>query len=723
MHEAYAAERAKDWARAKTLYLDAWAEHHPSPRALENAARMAGLAGDAAESRRLRDRALAEAEGAEHATAQVRAGTVVTKGSARLAGTVLTLALDGKVVARDTVTGELRVLLDENAKDMTLSRYGTLAFSVPRYTGGTLVVYDVLTGKRLRSIANATNPIASPEDKLVALQDAENHGADADHHARVVDVATGQVTTQLSAAWSLKGLLSFSSDDARLLAVVDDGASGAAGMMVRRYDLAKKAAEPSVRLPAMYGVAATSLDGRYLTYLEQPNDGSAIHVRDLTTNTEITQWTSKFHSVEGLAISPDGKTLATGSRSSLRLWDVAQKKQLFKMDASETSGATNDADTFDFSDDGKTMVVAGWGTAMAWDVATGATKRLVPDATPKNVLHVMRAPDGVAIILEDEVRIVPTSGEPRTVCKGLPQPYSPVIGPTRVAFSASGKSMACVMSDGWVHVLDATSWTEKAVIKRGAASPIDRPVDLVFSADEKTLTDVSNVGFVTYDAASGAETSRVTFRHGGVGFAPRHARFDDGTIAVRLWNGSAAIFGADGAWQRDVKLVATAPIGALDAFAAGGKTYAVALGTTLHVVDLTTGDDRTTSMPSAIKSLAVSGDGKSVLVAGADGVVSTVQDGAATQLAHAKGTRVAFAAKSVLVWADKNVVDAYALSAAPPLTLEVDVGGVAARDGTGAFEVRGNPELVCVVGATFLSRMTCDDRAKEGLVAKWLSAL
>jgi hypothetical protein len=338
---------------------------------------------------------------------------------------------------------------------------------------------------------------------------------------------------------------------------------------------------------------------------------------------------------------------------------------------------------------------------------------------------VVKAPDGVAIVLEDEVRIVPTTGEPRTVCKGLWQPYAPVIGPTRVAYSASGKSLACVMSDGWVHVLDTTTWAEKAVIKRGALSPIDRPVDLVFSADETALTDVSNVGFVTYDASTGKETSRVAFRHGSTGFAPRHARFDDGTIAVRAWNGTAAIFAADGTWQRDVKLALSAPIDALDAFSSNGATYAVALGKTLHVVDLASGDDKTVPLAATAKSLDISADGKTVLVASSDGAVSTVTGGAITPFARAKGTHAELVGKSVLVWSDRTVLDAFARdgSSPDPLTLEIDANGLVVRDAAGAFEARGKPDLVCVVGGTFLSRITCDDRSKDGLASKWLSAV
>jgi len=37
--------------------------------------------------------------------------------------------------------------------------------------------------------------------------------------------------------------------------------------------------------------------------------------------------------------------------------------------------------------------------------------------------------------------------------------------------------------------------------------------------------------------------------------------------------------------------------------------------------------------------------------------------------------------------------------------------------------VRGKPELECVVGTTFLTRETCQDRAKDDIVNAWLRAV
>ena len=676
MHEAFAAERTGDFARAKTLYLEAWAEQHPSPRALEDAARLS----DGAESRRLRDRALSEAEAVEKVPAVVTSRVRAAHGNARVLGTTLLVAADGKVVAYDTKTGEMRVKVDTPSGDLKLSPLGALAITNAKaYTPTPVSVFDVATGALLFKTSAVRKVTIAPDDSAIAVIDDTPSTSDV-NVARVLDAATGQVKSKLSGKWRSQ-FLAFVPDAKHLVVFGDDQDA-----VFRQWDIDKNA-YTSLRIDSLYGQAGTSNDGHYLAYLETSIDPSPLHVRDMLTNKDVAKWSGAFHSVEALAVTNDGKTLATGSYNSLRLWDLGQKKQLFKHDSTHGAGSTNDADNFEFDDDGKTMLLGG-GNPTTWDVATGKETLLVPYQHDKNVLRVVKSPDGVAVILEDEVRLVPKTGEPRTVCKGMYQLYAPIIGPTNVAFSPSGKTFACGMSDGWVHLFDTSTWAEQAVVKRGAESPIDRPVDLVL--DDASLTIVSNGGFVAYDAKTAKETSRVTFK-APMPLAPRHARFDDGTIAVRTWTGSVAIFDKDGAYQRETKLGTNAPIAALDAFSSDGKTYAVVVGKTLHQFDLATSEDHPSDLSIKPKTLAFVA-GKAI--ASADHVSAI---GGA--LYTGSGATITSGA----------------------LTLEIDTDGLVVRDTSGAFESRGKPLAACVIGKTWLSTETCDDLAKEGLVASFFT--
>lgn len=684
MHEAFAAERT-DHSKAKTLYLEAWAEQHPNPRALEDAARMS----EGAEARRLRDRALSEAEAIDKTPALVTSRVRASRGFSRLAGNTLLVGFDGKVVAYDTKTGEMRVLLDSPGTATAAAPYAVLRTRIS--IGGTLAavggwpatpsnmtIFDLVTGAQLFKINGARSVAFAPDDSAIAVAD-DRDGVANEQYARIFDVATGQVKSKLSGKWR-NPFMAFIPDAKHLIVHGDDQ-----DMVFRQWDVDKNA-YTSLRIDSMYGQAGTSNDGRYLAYLENSIDPATLHVRDMLTNKDVATWSGTFHSVEAFAVTNDGKTLATGSRSSLRLWDIAQKKQMFKHESSRGPEATNENDDFAFDDEGKTMLLGGGGPT-AWDVASGKETLLVPSQRDENVLRVVKSPEGVAVILEDEVRLVPKTGEPRTVCKGMYPPYAPVIGPTNVAFSASGKTFACGMSDGWVHVFETATWTEKAVVKRGAESPIDRPVDLLL--DDDSLAVVSNVGFVTYDAKTAKETKRVVLK-APMPLAPRHARFDDGSIAVRTWTGTIAIFDKDGAYQREVKLGLNAPITALDAFSRDGKTYAAVVGKTLHQIDLATGEDHTSDAPAKTKTIAFVA-GKAV--ASTDRV-STIGD--------------------TLYTASGAVV-----TTTSALTIEIGPDGIIARDGAGAYEVRGKPLAACVIGKTWLSTETCSDYAKDTLVASF----
>ncbi|HEX4517642.1 MAG TPA: WD40 repeat domain-containing protein, partial [Polyangiaceae bacterium] len=680
MHEAFAAERT-DRARAKTLYLDAWAEQHPNPRALEDAARNA----DGVEARRLRDRALAEAEAIDKTTPVVTSRVHPSRGAARLFGSTLLVGADGKVAAFDTKTNDMRVMVDSPTNgartQMRISPAGTLAVSAGWPPPSNATVFDVLTGAPLFKINSVRKIAIAPDDSAIAVID-DRDGPDSQQFARVLDVATGQVKSKLSGKWRSQ-FIAFAPDAKHVIVFGDDQDS-----VIRQWDVEKNA-YTSLRLDSLYGQAGTSSDGHYLAYLETSIDPAPLHVRDMLTNKDIAKWEGSFHSVEAFGITNDGKTIATGSRNSLRLWDVAQKKQLFKHDSSNGGAATNDADDFAFDDEGKTMLLGG-GNPTAWDVATGKETLLVPYQREENVLHVVKSPDGVAVILEDEVRLVPKTGEPRTVCKGMLQPYAPVIGPTNIAFSPSGKTFACGMSDGWVHVFDTSTWAETTVVKRGAESPIERPVDLVL--DDASLTIVANGGFVSYDAKTAKETRRVTFK-APMPLAPRHGRTDDGTIAVRTWTGSLAIFDKDGVYQREVKLGMNPAIGALDAFSSDGKTYAAVVGKTLHAIDLATGEDHPSDLATLKPKSIAFVSGKPIASADRVSIIGNT-------LYTASGGTIA----------------------TPAVTLEIVADGLIARDATGAFEVRGKPLAACVVGqkiATWLTTETCADYAKDTLVASF----
>jgi WD40 repeat protein len=148
-------------------------------------------------------------------------------------------------------------------------------------------------------------------------------------------------------------------------------ASAGSGATVRVWDAATGEQRHALRAHTTHVDAiAFHQDGRTLATAGQ--DG-AVHLWDTTTGQETAALAGPSRA---LAFSPDGKTLARGSGSTVRLWDVAAKK-----DGATFRGVVGEVLTLDFSPDGKTVATGGLYRENAagmsdsaierWEVATG----------------------------------------------------------------------------------------------------------------------------------------------------------------------------------------------------------------------------------------------------------------------------------------------------------------------------------------------------------------
>ena len=95
---------------------------------------------------------------------------------------------------------------------------------------------------------------------------------------------------------------------------------------------------------------------------------TGIWLYDARTGAEISLITGHSFRVNAVAFSPDGLTLASGSRDdTVRLWDVATGQEI-----SILTGHTYDVEAVAFSLDGTTLASGSRdGTVRVWDVATG----------------------------------------------------------------------------------------------------------------------------------------------------------------------------------------------------------------------------------------------------------------------------------------------------------------------------------------------------------------
>src|SRR5262249_35195642 len=96
--------------------------------------------------------------------------------------------------------------------------------------------------------------------------------------------------------------------------------------------------------------------------------------------------------MSGVAISPDGKTLATGSwEGTVTLWDVNSGRERATRKAHEEVACS-----VAFSPDGKRLVTGGWDHAVkVWDVATG--KEVLTLKVDSRIYCVAFSPDGKVV--------------------------------------------------------------------------------------------------------------------------------------------------------------------------------------------------------------------------------------------------------------------------------------------------------------------------------------
>jgi eukaryotic-like serine/threonine-protein kinase len=297
--------------------------------------------------------------------------------------------------------------------------------------------------------------------------------------------------------------------------------------------------------------------------------GSRIRVVDLRAGTNL--WTKRAatnEAITALALSPDGKTLASGAgfgESDIRLWDVATRKEIGRLEGHTgwvsslvfwpdgkklaSSSADQTIRIWDVASrkcldvlrghrdevwrlgllpDDKTLVSGGKdGTVCFWDTSTNHPRNR--SATiPANVWGWCFAADSQSVlILNNQGQVARWSGadfqreEPL-----LPLPAGRNI--MTAAFSEDGHFLAVGLTNGTVQVWDL----EAKVLWRQLTTSAGKIVPLIFQRDGKGLltADPSLHRFQKWDLTTGLETWARTIRWE----IPRGTISPDGWIGVGL---------------------------------------------------------------------------------------------------------------------------------------------------------------------------------------------
>ncbi len=242
-------------------------------------------------------------------------------------------------------------------------------------------------------------------------------------------------------------------------------------------------------------------------------------------------------SVNSVAFSPDGKTLAAGSHGTVLLWDVATHQGTAAL-----AGTAEQINAVAFSPDGKTLAdgVAD-GMVVLWNAVTHPAigGRLIDGHAGVN--SVAFSPDGKTLAAgsnDGGVRLWDLATR-RPIGGVLSGQSGPV---TAVAFSPDGMTLA-VGNDGgsgtvWVWDMAAHQQIGTALIT-GQGGPVS---SVAFSPDGKTLALGSYDGSVWLRGVATRQQGRPVTASGfpvdSVAFSPDGKTLASGSIdgTVRLWN-------------------------------------------------------------------------------------------------------------------------------------------------------------------------------------------
>ncbi|MYI93394.1 T9SS type A sorting domain-containing protein, partial [Candidatus Poribacteria bacterium] len=252
-------------------------------------------------------------------------------------------------------------------------------------------------------------------------------------------------------------------------------------------------------------------------------------------------------SVDSVAFSPDGTTIASESGGDIHLWDVSTGTHIRML-----TGDMSQVESIAFSPDGNTLAIGDTdGMIFLWEMSTG-----------KNI---------------------------RTLTGNTDWVFS-------IAFSPDGNTIACCYWDNTIFLWDVSTGTHIKTLT-GHTRWV---YSLSFSPDGTTLASGSSGETFLWDVSTGKNIKTLTGGY-SLSFSPDGTTLASGSSGeIRLW---------DVPTGKNIKTL-TGHTTSMGEFSPGGNTLAIASGGDIHLWDVSTSTHITlTGHTNRVYSLSFSPDG------------------------------------------------------------------------------------------------------------------